>query len=172
MGCILILMCVSCAFASESNQTCCLEDVENYELTLNDETKLSNSPELQTDMLETEEYASYNVTEIVAETESTSDVIPASYDDLCHDIENLKPDSHYDIKKDYTIEHCGVDLSKNRIINIVANNVVIDGHGHTINANGNRGYFAVFNVTGKNVTIMNLNIINTRIDNHDYSISS
>ena len=172
MGCILILMSVTCAFASESNQICYLEDVEICELNLNDETDISKGSEFQGDMLEIEEHDSCNVTENFAETEGTSDVIPASYDDLCHDIENLKPDSTYDIKKDYIIEGCGEDLSKNRIMRISADNVVIDGHGHTINANGNRGYFAVFNVTGKNVTIMNLNIINTRIYNHDYSISS
>ena len=66
-----------------------------------------------------------NVIENVAEMEGSPNVIPASYDDLCHDIENLKPDSTYDIKKDYIIENCGDDLSKNRIINIIADNVII-----------------------------------------------
>ncbi len=168
-------MTASCAFAADLNQSCNLEQVKNHEMDSTVENEFSDVHAFENDNLESPQFGldnTNNVTENVAEMEGSPDVIPASYDDLCHDIENLKPDSTYDIKKDYIIENCGDDLSKNRIINIIADNVIIMVMGIRLMQNGNRGYFAVFNVTGNNVTIVNLNIINARIYNNDYTASS
>ena len=166
IGCIFILMCASCAFASDLNQSCNLEDVKNYEINIDVENGILNESGFGNNILEISQpdsYNEYNVTEKFVEVNSSSDVIPASYDDLYQDIKNLRPGDNYDIKKDYTIEDCGRELSKNRIITITADSVIINGNGHTIN--GNNGNFAVFNVIGNNVTIMNLKIANTRIKN-------
>ena len=81
-------MAASCAFAAELNQSCNLEQVKNHEMNLT----------VENDNLEASQFGldnANNVTENVAEMESSLDVIPASYDDLCHDIENLKPGSNY-----------------------------------------------------------------------------
>ena len=169
--CICFAMSASCAFAADLNQTADGAVADGYEVNLdieeieidssaNDAIRLSQQNDVN------EVLTSENV------TESSTVVIPASYDDLAHDIENLRPGEVYNIEKDYVIENCGDDISKDRIININADNVVIDGNGHTIDANKNRGYFAIFNVTGNNVTIVNLNIINSRARNYEYSISN
>ena len=97
-----------------------------------------------------------------------SQSVPATYNDLRDDLENLKDGDIYDIQKDYTIERCDYDLSKNRIININADNVVINGNGHTIDANRDKAYFAIFNITGNNVRLINLNIKGSRAYDVEY----
>ncbi|WP_156064618.1 hypothetical protein [Methanobrevibacter sp. YE315] len=164
-------MCASCAFASDPNQTCNLADAGDFEMNLDVEEGYSSadaSGNVVLEISQTDLENDVNMTGNVVEEEFSPEIIPATYNDLCHDIENLKPGDVYDIKKDYIIEDCDKDLSKNRIININADNVVINGNGHTIDGNKNRGYFAIFNVTGNNVTIMNLNIVKVRACNLEY----
>lgn len=165
--CLCILISASCAFASDSNQTCDLADAGNLEMNLSVADGHSSADAIGNDTVKISQ-SDLNNTENVAEVDSTPEIIPATYNDLCHDIENLKPGDVYDIKKDYTVEDCDNVLSKNRIINISADNVVINGNGHTIDGNKNLGYFAIFNVTGNNVTIVNLNIVNSRTFNDEY----
>ena len=158
-----IVIGASCVSAADLNQT----DVQGYEIALMGE-EIEVAPAdagiLVADGAETVELE--NATEIDEIT------IPSNYNDLAHDIENLKPGDVYDIQKDYVIENADADLAKNRIINIHTDNVVINGKGHTIDANGCNGYFALFNVTGNNVTIVNLHIANSRAENYEYSKSN
>ena len=165
--CLCILISASCAFASDSNQTCGLADAGNLEMNLDVGYGHSSADAIGNDTVKISQ-SDLNNTENVAQGDCNPEVIPATYNDLCHDIENLKPGDVYDIKKDYIVEDCDKVLSKNRIINISADNVVINGNGHTIDGNKNRGYFAIFNVTGNNVTIVNLNIVNSRTFNDEY----
>ncbi len=153
---LCIVMSASCVSASDLNQTA---DVQGL-----DDEKIEVAPLNAANGAETVELE--NATEINEIT------IPSNYNGLAHDIENLKPGDVYDIKKDYLIEDTDSDLLKNRIINIQTDNVVINGNGHTIDANGYNGYFALFNVTGNNVTIVNLHIVNSRAINYEYSKSN
>ena len=172
IACICLMACVSCAFAADLNQTCDIADAGDFEINHDIGEVNSSADAFGSDAVKIDETGLGNaLNENVVETECGCEIIPATYDDLYHDIENLKPGDVYNIRKDYTIEDCGIDLSKNRIININADNVVIDGNGHTINGNSNKGYFAIFNITGNCVTIINLNIVNTRAYNTDYENS-
>lgn len=72
-------------------------------------------------------------------------------------IEILSEDSKYELDKDYAYDS-HTDSGKIRQgLKINKDNFVIDGKGHTIDG-GNKA--RIFSVTGKNVTIKNLNIIN------------
>lgn len=116
------------------------------------------------------ENATGNVAEVLADAGSEN-TVPETYNDLRDDIENLHDGDVYNIQKNYVIEDCDSELSKNRAINIYADNVVINGNGYSINANGDNGYFAVFKIIGNNVTLVNLNIVNSRAVNNPYSSS-
>lgn len=171
--CVFVAMSASCAFAADLNQTAdgAVADADGYEVNLNiEEIEIDSSYNSVIGLSQQNNPAEVQSSE--NQTESSTIVIPANYDGLAHDIENLRPGEVYNIEKDYVIEDCGKDLSRNRIINIDADNVVINGNGHTIDANGNRGYFAVFNITGNNVTIVNLNIVNSRSRNYEYANSN
>ena len=94
-----------------------------------------------------------------------------TFEEVCRDIETLTPGEIYNIESDYVIADSSEDLRRNRIINIKADNVVINGNGHIIDAKGSEYFFALFNVTGNNVTITNLGITNSHAINYPYSIS-
>ena len=166
---ICIVMSVSCVSASDSTQTAEdeLADEGRCEITL-DMEEIEAAP-LDGPCLAVN--GADDTVDFGNTTESSAIEIPRTYNDLAHDIENLNPGDVYDIKRDYVIEDADSDLAKNRIVNINADNVVINGNGHTIDANGYNGYFAVFNVTGNNVTIVNLHIVNSRARNFEYSNS-
>lgn len=91
-----------------------------------------------------------------------------TFDSLCNDIENLKPGDYYILDKDYVVANPKGDLARNRIINIAVDNVTIDGNGHKIDGGGASVFFALFNITGNNVRILNLNIVNFRAYDSQY----
>lgn len=113
------------------------------------------------------------VTEVAVEEGCTAKINGLNFDngdynELCYDLENLKPGDYYNIVKDYEIANPKGDLERNRIINIRADNVVINGNGHKIDARDGANFFAIFNITGNNVTILNLVIINSEAYDKSY----
>lgn len=99
------------------------------------------------------------------------DLENGDYEQLRQNLENLKTGEYYNIMSDYAIVDPEGDLARNRIINIKADNVTINGNGHTIDARASENYFAIFNVTGNNVTILNLQITHSRAYDIDYLYS-
>jgi predicted outer membrane repeat protein len=99
-----------------------------------------------------------------ANSAMTADVdtaVPGTYDDLNDDIQKIAPGSVYDITRDYKFDGKGQTIILNdRIIVISQDNILINGNGHTIDAGG-RQNFAIFKITGNNVTIMDLKFINS-----------
>lgn len=168
MVCMCFFMSASCVFADDSIQS------ENIDLADADDFEIDLDVEDNFDVDTLGETYSDNVTENVAVLFGdfgTDNRVPDTYNDLRDDLENLNDGDVYDIQRDYTITDCDSDLSKNRVINIYSDNVVINGNGHYIDAYGNNGYFAVFKIFGNNVTIVNLNIVNARARNEEYSTS-
>ena len=94
------------------------------------------------------------------------------FDVLCNDIENLSPGDYYILERNYVVTNPEGNLVRNRIINIKADNVVIDGNGHKIDGGGAKKFFSIFNVTGNNVSIVNLIIFNSRAYDADYILSN
>ena len=175
-------MSVSGTFAADLNQTADngVVGVQDFEIDLaveeinvgsdlSSDIGISAIGEDQLGMINTDDVAG-NTADLLNGVDSQS--VPDTYNDLRDDLENLNDGAIYDIKKDYTIEYCDYDLSKNRIININADNVVINGNGHTIDANRGNAFFAIFNITGRNVRIVDLNIIGSRARNIDYILSN
>lgn len=86
---------------------------------------------------------------------------PGTYDDLNNDIQNIVPNSTYDITRDYKFDGKGQTIILNdRVIVISQDNIIINGNGHTIDAGGSQN-FAIFKILGNNVTINNLKFINS-----------
>ena len=180
--CICFFMTASCAFAADSAQLedIGLADAEDFEIDFDVETDFGADECVEADIVKLgsgleETYALENESENdveVAADGGAENTVPATYNDLRDDIENLNDGDVYDIQRDYSIADCDSELSKNRAINIYADNVVINGNGHSINANKEYGYFAVFKIIGNNVTIVNLNILNSRARNNEYSTSA
>ena len=100
-------------------------------------------------------------------TNTTSDISidnpssPGDFNDLKDDIENLNPGDIYNINQDYIFEddYVGPYILLHEGIEITADNVTINGNGHIIDGNYNT---AIFKVTGNNVKIFNLTIINSQ----------
>ena len=92
---------------------------------------------------------------------------PSNFNDLKGEIESLNPGDTYNINQDYIFEVDGIGpfVLTNEGIKITADNVTINGNGHVIDGNYNT---AIFKVTGNNVKIINLNIINSQY--HGYNI--
>ena len=87
--------------------------------------------------------------------------VPGSYDDLKGDIQNIHSGEVYNFTRDYRFDGDGqIIILKERIIPIVQDNIVINGNGHTIDAGGSKN-FAVFRISGNNVTIANLTFANS-----------
>ncbi len=179
--CICFFISVSGAFAADLNHTAdnTIAEAQDFKIDLaveeiNVDSNLSSYIGVnaidakQLNMTNTDNVAA-NTAGVLKEMDSGS--FPDTYNDLRDDLENLKDGDTYKIQKDYTIEFCDYELSKNRIININADNVVIDGNGHTINANRDETYFAIFNITGNNVRIINLYIIGSRAYDVEYRVS-
>lgn len=77
-------------------------------------------------------------------------------------IEIFSDDSKYELEKDYAYDSHTDNGKIRQGLKINKDNFVIDGKGHTIDG-GNKA--RIFSVTGKNVTIKNLNIINANSKN-------
>ena len=109
----------------------------------------------------TDTMPSNNLTQINDHIPTDQITIPGSYEDLNHDIQNLQPGNTYDIDKDYNFDGEGKQKIINQnVINIENDNITINGNGHVIDASGE--FYAIFKVTGNNVKIMNLTVINSK----------
>ena len=94
-------------------------------------------------------------------TVNVDNTVPGTYDDLNNDIKNITPNSVYNITRDYKFDGKGQTIILNdRIIVISQDNIIINGNGHTIDAGGSQN-FAIFKITGNNVTIKDLIFINS-----------
>ena len=106
------------------------------------------------------------------------DIAKNSFIEIWDDLNNLKPGDYYLIEKDYEIVNVKGYTIWDRIINITADNVTIDGNGHTIDARGALNYlgesyyYGLFNVTGNNVKIVNLTLTGFRAMNLEYSLTA
>ncbi|AMD17214.1 hypothetical protein TL18_03760 [Methanobrevibacter sp. YE315] len=87
--------------------------------------------------------------------------LPGNFDDLNNDIQNLQPGDTYDFDKDYYFDGNGkhIIIDENVII-IDKDNITINGNGHIIDAG--EYFYAIFKVTGNNVKLLNLTIINSK----------
>ena len=79
-----------------------------------------------------------------------------NFDDLKSDIDAKSNNSVLDLDCDYkyngTSNFDGITINKN--------NFTIDGHGHTIDANAGSNSVKIFAVSGNNITLKNLILIN------------
>ena len=94
-----------------------------------------------------------NVNSTVSSTDiSVNDTVePSTFYDLKTDIQNLNPGDVYDINQDYVFKRLDNTPNpnfeiRNEPINILADNVTINGNGHYIDG---KHRTALFNVTGK-----------------------
>ena len=173
--CVCFFMSVSSAFAADLNpaENNTISEAQDFEIDLAVEEINTDSNRLGVSTTDADKLNLANTDNVTGNTagllnEMDSQSVPATYNDLRDDLENLKDGDIYDIKKDYTIKYCDYELSKNRIININADNVIINGNGNTIDANRDKAYFAIFNITGNNVRIINLNIKCSRAYDVEY----
>ena len=94
-------------------------------------------------------------------TVDTGNTTTGTYDDLNNDIQSIAPNSTYNVTKNYKFNGKGQTIILgNRVIVISQDNIIINGNGHVIDAGGSQ-QFAIFKVTGNNVTINNLKFINS-----------
>ena len=82
-----------------------------------------------------------------------------NFNDLQTTIDNLQDNNVLDLDCDYKYTGTG-NFSG---ITITKNNFTIDGHGHTLDANAGNNSVRIFNVTGNNVVLKNLILINANI---------
>ena len=108
---------------------------------------------------------SYNITavvdnekQIISMDNSTSG---NTFTDLQNEInsksDNSVLDLEYDYKYDGTTDFDGITITKN--------NFTIDGHGHTLDANPGNNHVRIFLISGTNVTLKNLILINAKLLN-------
>lgn len=158
--CVFILMSISCVCASDN--TTVTVNMDNSHMTIFNEN-------------------SAVAVDVHSSSPNTNfkNAAPGTYDDLNKDIQNITSNSVYNITKDYKFggksqTFIGNILSKylkptissgdsNHIITISQDNIIINGNGHTIDAGGSKD-FAIFNITGNNVTINNLKFTNCRYE--------
>ena len=92
-----------------------------------------------------------------------------SFDDLQNVIDNSSDNSVLDLDCNYTYGGNG-DFSG---ITINKNNFTIDGHGHTIDAkSATNSHVRIFNVTGTNILLKNLHLINADVTGHGGAIQN
>lgn len=82
--------------------------------------------------------------------------VPSDFKTLKNEITVAESNSQLDLDKDYKFNKAS-DSKYKMGIEINQDNLIIDGHGHTIDADGQA---KIFNVNGKGITIKNLNFIN------------
>ena len=155
---MIVLMSISCAFASDTNETIINRDVSVDEtITANLENVHVDNTTVPTNIDGSNSVDNTNVTGTVDGTSS-----PKSFNDLKHAIENdIHSGDVFNFDADYKFDKEGQsDRFDNRVIVINQDNVTINGNGHTVDAGG-LDNFAIFNVLGNNVTITNLKFINS-----------
>lgn len=104
---------------------------------------------------------SNNQTPINEHSPNEQITVPGNYEDLNHDIQNLQPGDTYNIDMDYYFDNDGKHVIIYPNVIIIGNdNITINGNGHVIDAGG--AFYAIFKVTGNNVKILNLTIINSK----------
>lgn len=139
---LFILMSVSCVCASDNTTATVTGDSSHVTLDSGN-NKIS---------------ADFNMNHIITDDYNFA---PGTYDELSNDIKNIDSNSVYNITKDYQFNGKGQTIILNdRVIVISKDNITINGNGHCIDAGGSQN-FAIFKVTGNNVTIKDLNFINS-----------
>ena len=99
---------------------------------------------------------------------------PGNFDNLQNDIANLNPGDIYNINQDYIFDPCsnpdyiGPKIITHEGILIATDNVTINGNGHIIDGNYNT---ALFKITGNNVKIINLTLINAKYNGFNIPIT-
>ncbi len=158
MACALILMTASCISASNTDHLNTTEiqqieetnvNLENTDYQINQIATIAESSHSQISReCEVQALAESTHSQISRECEvqALAENSTKTIDDLNNDISHLKPGNTYKIHQDYNI-------TKNTLIIITADNTVINGNGHTIDANHNQ---AGFYITANNVTVKNI----------------
>ena len=146
---MIVLMSISCAFASDTNETMINRDVNV------DETITANLENVYVD----------NITVPTGNGDNSADNTNIiSYYDLKYEIEhNIRSGDTFNFTRDYKLDESQIDGDVNRVIVINQDNITINGNGHIIDVGGVRNS-AMFNVLGNNVTITNLTFISSNID--------
>lgn len=90
-----------------------------------------------------------------------------SFSQLQHEL-STKQNKYYNLTKDYKYQDTKDQQCKEGI-KITSNNTVIDGHGHTINADKKA---RILNITGSNTTLKNIIFINGNTNTNGGSIYS
>ena len=91
----------------------------------------------------------------------TCDNVTGTYNDLVSDIQGIHSGDVYNVTRDYEFDsHSVTMIVQDRIIEIRQDDIVINGNGFRIDAGGSQN-FAIFKVTGNNVTINNLTFANS-----------
>ena len=137
---VLTLLSISTASAEDSS----LLNTTDSEVSVYDESVYVDNDVSKVDNLD------------VISEESVNSQLKSNFTDLQEKINNQSDNSVLDLDCDYkyngTIDFTRIMISKN--------NLTIDGHGHTIDANNSAG---IFNVTGNSITLKNLILVNAKI---------
>ena len=174
-------MSLSCAFASDLNQTAsdAVADAQDLDVSLDDveiddvaygQVCLETASDAVADVQDSDvslddveiDAVSYDQVDLEEDNVSTVSendadqatiIIPETYKDLREDIENLNSGEVYNIEKDYVIPE------GESCITILKDNIVINGNGHIIDAGGSSSSF--LKIYGSNIQIYNLTFCNS-----------
>ncbi|WP_407414703.1 right-handed parallel beta-helix repeat-containing protein [Methanobrevibacter sp.] len=153
-----LLITVSGAFAADSNQIRgnVTADGQNHKINI-DNLNVMEVDKNANSQINLKDPIQNNI----KDNGSANGGVPGSYDDLKDDIENLHSGDVYNFTRDYIFDGNGQTLIlQDRIIAINQDNIIINGNGFTIDAGGCQN-FAIFKISGNNVTISNLTFANS-----------
>ncbi len=153
-----LLITVSGAFAADSNQISdnIIADGQNHEINI-DNFNIMEVDKNANSQINLKDPIQNNI----KDNGSANGGVPGSYDDLKDDIENLHSGDVYNFTRDYIFDGNGQTLLlQDRIIAINQDNIIINGNGFAIDAGGSQN-FAIFKISGNNVTISNLTFANS-----------
>ncbi|WP_407422599.1 hypothetical protein, partial [Methanobrevibacter sp.] len=152
-----LLITVSCAFAADSNQINgnVTADGQNHEINI-DNFNIMEVDKNANSQINLKDPIQNNI----KDNGPANGGVPGSYDDLKEDIENLHSGDVYNFTRDYKFEGGNRIVLQDNIIAINQNNIIINGNGFAIDAGGSQN-FAIFKISGNNVTISNLTFANS-----------
>ena len=154
---VCLLISASCAFAADSNQIRdnITVDGQNHEINMDN----FNVGQIDNNLVNTRVNLGVSI-QINMDNGQTNGGVPGSYDDLKEDIENLHSGDVYNFSKDYIFDGGNRIVLQDNIIAINPDNIIINGNGFAIDAGGSQN-FAIFKISGNNVTISNLTFANS-----------
>ncbi|WP_407413887.1 right-handed parallel beta-helix repeat-containing protein, partial [Methanobrevibacter sp.] len=153
-----LLISASCAFAADSNQIRgnVTADGQNHKINI-DNLNVMEVDKNANSQINLKDSIQNNI----MDNGPANGGVPGSYDDLKEDIENLHSGDVYNFTRDYIFDGNGQTLIlQDRIIAINQDNIIINGNGFAIDAGGSQN-FAIFKISGNNVTISNLTFANS-----------